>query len=517
MSSSIDGFVPMSTDSSSNSPNAASPPAAGPLAAAVRAAATNPTPVSEAAPVESTTVQPSAEATNAAPAGGRPPRGPRGNRPPRNRKDGEDDGPRKEKPAPVFVPKKSMELGRRGRLSADMEQEISDVLGEISIDSMMADEQPKGELERESRHRAQVIELHGDNVFFSLGGKAQGVASVRSFAEPPTVGDMIDIVIRGYNNEDDLYDVMVPGGTMVVGDWSQIQEGAIVDAKVIAANTGGLECQVNDLKGFIPVSQISTYRTENMGDYVGQRLVCVITQADERRGNLILSRRAVLEREQEESKKKMLAELQPGDICEGTVRKLQDFGAFVEIGNGVDGLIHISQMSWERIKHPREVLAEGQKVRVRIEKIDPETGKIGLTLKNPEEHPWAKIDQRFPIGTTIKGPVTRIAKFGAFVKMAMGVEGLIHISELAHHKVYKVENIVKEGDEVECKILSIDPEEQRIGLSLKATLAKPEKETKAVEEEPDEPLRKPAIKRKPGPLKGGTDKPSGGEGIGLKW
>jgi small subunit ribosomal protein S1 len=251
----------------------------------------------------------------------------------------------------------------------------------------------------------------------------------------------------------------VPGASLVASKWTDVAEGSLVEAKITAANTGGLECEVAGTRGFIPASQVAMYRIENFGDYVGQKLVCVVTESNERRGNLVLSRRAVLEREKEESKKALLAELEPGQMREGIVRKLQDFGAFVDIG-GVDGLIHISQMSWERVKHPSEVLAEGQKVRVRVEKIDHETGKIGLSLKNPEEHPWTGIEQKFPVGSTVRGPVSRIAQFGAFVKLAPGVEGLIHISELAHHKVFRVENVVKEGEEVECKVLSVDTEAQ---------------------------------------------------------
>src|SRR5262249_379210 len=263
----------------------------------------------------------------------------------------------------------------------------------------------------------------------------------------------------GYNSEDNLYHVSVAGGAVVSGNWADIADGSLVEARITGSNTGGLECQVGNIRGFIPVSQISMYRVENTADYVGQKLICVVTESNERRGNLVLSRRAVLEREKEESKKALLAELQPGQMREGTVRKIHDFGAFVDLG-GVDGMIHVSQLSWERVKHPSEVVQEGQKVRVRIEKIDEATGKISLSLKNPEEHPWTNIEQRFPVGTTIKGPVTRIAQFGAFVRLAPGVEGLIHISELAHHKVYKVENVVKEGEEVECKILEVDGEAQ---------------------------------------------------------
>ncbi len=522
----------MSTDANSSNQDAertVSNLPAGPLSAAVRAlkeggslgevSDSQDRPADEAAaPAPPKAFKPPVEPPMpASPPPGGPGQKRRGKRPPRDGQEGEDGG--KMHFQPVFVPPKSMDLGRRGRLSANDEQEIEAALGSLSIDSL-GEAQPKSEveLERDTRHRAQVIEVHGDDVFFSLGSQAQGVASARAFVEIPEPGSMLDVVIVGYNANDELYEVMVPGGKIVTGDWSQISEGAIVEARITGSNAGGLEAQVNDVKGFIPAGQVGLYFTQNLADYIGQKLVCVITQADERRGNVILSRRAILEREKEESRAKLMAEIQPGDVYEGTVRKIMDFGAFVEIEGGVDGLIHISQMSWERIKHPSEILAEGQKVRVRIEKIDPDTGKIGLTLRNPEEHPWTNIDQRFPVGMMIKGAVSRIAQFGAFVKMAPGVEGLIHISELAHHKVYRVDTIVKEGDQVECKVLSVDPEGQRIGLSLKAALAKPEKEKKAEEPEVEEAPREPAVKRASNaPLKGGRSKPSGGESVGLNW
>jgi small subunit ribosomal protein S1 len=233
----------------------------------------------------------------------------------------------------------------------------------------------------------------------------------------------------------------------------------------------------------------------------------------------VLSRRAVLEREKEESKKKIMSEIEPGQVREGVVRKIQDFGAFVDLG-GVDGLIHISQLSWERVKHPSEILKEGQKIRVRVERIDTETGKIGLSLKNPEEHPWTGIEQRFPIGTIIHGPVTRLASFGCFVKIAPGVEGMVHISELAHHRVFAVQNVVKEGQEVEAKILSIDADAQRIALSMKACIQPPQKENTGKKEEAapvDEPPRAPIVPKRTGELKGGTKRKGGGEKFGLNW
>lgn len=417
-------------------------------------------------------------------------------------------------------PRAHVPVPNRRQRSEDIEAEVAAALGGMSLDEIVAGEiKTSGErLENESRHRAQVAEVHGDDVFFTLGGKSQGVASIRSFAQPPQVGDMVDVVVTGFNSEDNLYDLAIPGAAIVAGKFTDVAEGSLVEARITGANTGGLECEVAGTRGFIPASQVGLYRTENLAEFVGQKLVCVVTESNERRGNLVLSRRAVLEREKEESKRSLLAELQPGQMREGIVRKIQDFGAFVDLG-GVDGLIHVSQLSWERVKHPSEVLTEGQKVRVRVEKIDPDTGKIGLSLKNPEEHPWTGIAQRFPVGAIVRGPVSRIAQFGAFVKLAPGVEGLIHISELAHHKVFRVENVVKEGEEVECKVLSVDAEAQRIGLSLKATIAKAVKEGDKPKEQPEveEPPRAAVVPKRSGPLKGGAGKTSGGEQFGLKW
>ncbi|ADB15060.1 RNA binding S1 domain protein [Pirellula staleyi DSM 6068] len=424
-----------------------------------------------------------------------------------------------------YGPKPAIEIAnRRAPLSADLQAEIDEALGGLSLNELVSDgglATKASTVETDSQHRAQVVEIHGDNVFFALGGKNQGVASLRSFATPPEVGSMLDVVVNSFNTEDNLYEVSVAGGKLVAGNWSDIREGGLVDAKIVAANTGGLECEIaGGVRGFIPASQAGLYRVENLGDLVGQRITCVITEANERRGNVVLSRRAVLEREKESAKKELMASIAIGDMREGVVRKIQDFGAFVDMG-GIDGLIHISQMSWDRIKHPSEILTEGQKVRVRIEKIDPETGKIGLSLRNQQEHPWTGIDQKFPVGSIVKGTVSRLAAFGAFVKLSPGVEGLIHISELAHNRVYAVQNVVKEGQEVEVKILTVSAEDQRISLSLKATLQAPAKSEKTKAEaapEVDEPPRAPVVPKRSGPLKGGAGKSGGGgEAFGLKW
>lgn len=409
---------------------------------------------------------------------------------------------------------------KRGPLPSDLEAEIAAALGDLSLEQVLKDEagsRTGSLLENESRFQAPVIRIHNDDIFFSLDGRNEGIASLRSFRDPPEVGSQHEVVVTGYDAENGLYNVAIPGSAISVADWGDLQEGSVVEARITAANTGGLECEVNKIRGFIPASQISTYRVENLGQFVNEKMLCVVTEANPQRKNLVLSRRAIMEREKEAAKAETMAGLKVGDVREGIVRSLRDFGAFVDLG-GVDGLIHISKLSWDRVKHPSEVLAEGQKVSVKVDSIDPDTGKIGLSYRNEAEHPWNDIEARFPPGSTAKGKVTRIANYGAFVRLAPGVEGLLHISELAHHRVVRVQNHVNEGDEVEVKVLEVDKPTQRISLSLKATLAAPEpKDKKPEEPEVEEVRREPVIKPKRANLRGGTDRGNGGEQFGLKW
>jgi len=329
----------------------------------------------------------------------------------------------------------------------------------------------------------------------------------------------MEVVVTGFNNDDGIYELTIPGASIQVQDWSDLVEGAVVEARITGSNTGGLECMVGAIRGFIPASQIETFRVENYAEYYEQKLMCVVTEANKRRRNLVLSHRALVEREKEEQRKKLLEELEVGDVREGTVTSLRDFGAFVDLG-GIDGLVHISQLSWDRVGHPSEVLEVGQKVRVKIEKVNPQTGKIGLSYRDLLDHPWLNVQEQFPVDSIVRGTVTRTANFGAFVKLAPGVEGLVHISELAHHRVVQVTNVVKEGEEIEVKILSVDPEAQRIALSLKDAHPMPESPEGSSDEEgktEEEPPQKPIVPPRNEPLKGGTDKSSGGEQFGLKW
>ncbi|MFK8113116.1 MAG: 30S ribosomal protein S1, partial [Rubripirellula sp.] len=318
--------------------------------------------------------------------------------------------------------------------------------------------------------------------------------------------------------EDGLYILSLPGGTVEVTDWEDLEEGSVVEATVTGNNAGGLECKVGGVKGFIPISQISEYRVEDTSEFVDQRFRCVVTEANMRRGNLVLSRRAILEREREEKRKEQLEQIEAGQEMDGIVRSIKDFGAFVDLG-GVRGMIKSSKLSWDRVKHPSEVLEVGQKVRVQIDTFDKETAKIGLSYRDLLENPWDTAEAEFDVGSVHKGTVTRIAAFGCFVRLTAGVEGLVHISELANHRVSKVETFVSEGQEVEVKILSFDRDSQKVALSIKAAQQSAVQESgSASEDDTPEPVREPDVKpMHDGPLKGGNNTDTGGEKFGLRW
>jgi small subunit ribosomal protein S1 len=408
---------------------------------------------------------------------------------------------------------------KRHELSPELEVELAEAMGGMSLDEIVSGEStaaPKTEIEPDSRHQARVVKIHREDVFVDFGERNQGMLPLRQFPQPPEPGTVIDVIVSGFDPEEGLYQLTLPGAGLAVGDWSDVREGVLVEARVTGHNKGGLECDVNNLRGFIPAGQVSIYRIEDLSTLVGERFLCLVTEANPERRNLVLSRRAVLEREAAEAKEKLMQELAPGQVREGVVRNLRDFGAFVDLG-GVDGLLHVSQLSWARVKHPSEVLQLGQKVTVKIQKIDPETGKISLAMKELTESPWTNIEQKYPVRSRVEGTVSKIMDFGAFVQLEPGVEGLVHISELAHQRVWRVSDVVSEGQTVEALVTSVDPEKQRIGLSMKAIMAKPMPvKQEQAEPEAEEPPPTPSKPRKT-PLKGGLGRGSGGDQFGLNW
>ncbi len=410
----------------------------------------------------------------------------------------------------------------RGRLSAEEEQEIEQALQGISLagDLPATLDAPRvAPLDSEARVQARVAAINRGEVLVEITGKQQGKVSLDQFPQVPEIGSMVELVVTGFDADEQLYRLRLPGGAVEAADWSDIQEGAVVSACITGHNKGGLECKVNAIRGFIPASQIAQYRVENLEEWVGRTLPCVVVEAKRERRNLVLSHRAVLEREQREAKERLLAQLAPGQVYEGTVRKIMDFGAFVDIG-GVDGLVHVSKLSWSRVNHPSDVLKEGDRVRVRIEKYDPQTRKISLSMRDLAANPWDLAAHKYSVGDVVRGRVTRLTDFGAFVELEPGVEGLVHVSEISHQRVRLPRDVLEPEKEVQVKVLAVDADKKRIALSMKALESHPVEDTADQAAEPDpqmEAARDALRKQRQKPLRGGIGRGSGGDRFGLKW
>ena len=290
-------------------------------------------------------------------------------------------------------------------------------------------------------------------------------------------------------------------GAAIEASWENLRKGVIVEARGTKVIKGGLEVDVDGIRGFMPISQIDLSRVEDAAAYVNQKFKAIVTEANQREKNLVVSRRDLLEQERAEQREKTWAELEVGQVREGTVRSIKDFGAFVDLG-GVDGLLPIGEMSWSRIQKVDDLVKTGDKVQVKVIKIDPVARKLTLGLKQLTPSPWEKAESKYPRGLMITGKVTKLMEFGAFVELEPGIEGLIHISELSPTRVRRVADIVQAGQEVEVRILKVEPDLKRIALSL---LPAKGKETAAAEdddEEDDETPTAPKPERKI-PLKGG--------------
>jgi predicted RNA-binding protein with RPS1 domain len=509
-------------------PAAAAPPDAvlapsepAPAATAAEAAPADPMPAAREAMIEVTPsfAQPGDRQGSGGSAGG--PRGGRGKR---------RDGVKMPSPADVLPPSKRVAVPNlRAGLDEDLEADFEAAIGDLAIDDMLEAQaaiKAEAPLDPGTRITGVVLSIGADTAFIDLGGRRQGALKLAGFLDRgedlPEPGQPIEVSVGGRNEADGLYDVAPANRAVAVEDWSQLEAGMVVEARVTAANKGGLECEVAGLRGFMPASLVSTWRVENLEEMVGQTLESLVTEIVPAARRLVLSRRAVIEKQAAEAKVKMLETLEPGDELEGIVRSVRDFGAFIDIGNGVEGLVHVSELSWERVANAADVLQQGQKVRVIVKKIDPQTGKIGLSARALIESPWKRAADKYHVGATVRGTVTRIAQFGAFVRLEPGVEGLVHISELATRRIRSVSDVVKEGEQVECRVLAIDPDDQKLALSIKALAPPPaakqpagEPEPAAEEAEPTAPP--PPRKQRTTPLKGGVGSDSDGARFGLKW
>jgi small subunit ribosomal protein S1 len=321
-----------------------------------------------------------------------------------------------------------------------------------------------------------VVRIDKDEVLVDIGYKSEGVIpanelSIRKSVDPQDevhLGEEVDAIVMTKEDQDGRL-IMSKKRARFEKAWRRIEtaaeSGEPVEGTVIEVVKGGLIIDLG-VRGFLPASLVDIRRVPNLDEYMGTKIETKVIELNRSRNNVVLSRRAVLEEERKEVRQQILDRLQPGLVVEGQISNIVDFGAFVDL-DGIDGLIHISELSWSHVNHPSEILTIGDTVKVKVLDIDRERQRISLGLKQTQEDPWQRIVDTYTVGDELAGKVTKVVTFGAFVEILDGVEGLVHISELAPHHVESPREIVHPGDEIRVKILEIDSERRRLSLSAK--------------------------------------------------
>jgi small subunit ribosomal protein S1 len=324
--------------------------------------------------------------------------------------------------------------------------------------------------------RGKVVRVDKDEVLVDIGYKSEGVIPVSELsirrsvnpADEVQLGDEIDALVMTKEDAEGRLILSKKRARFEMA-WKRIEgaaeSGEPVEGIVIEVVKGGLILDLG-VRGFLPASLVDIRRVQDLDEFMGQTLRCKVIELNRSRNNVVLSRRAVLEEERREMRQAILDRLSPGDVVEGTISNIVDFGAFVDL-EGIDGLIHISELSWSHVNHPSELLEIGQEVRVKVLDIDRERQRISLGLKQTQSDPWQDVIDAYDQGDVVEGRVTKVVTFGAFVEILPGVEGLVHISELAAHHVENPREIVSQGETVHAKIIEMDAERRRLSLSLK--------------------------------------------------
>jgi len=331
----------------------------------------------------------------------------------------------------------------------------------------------------------RVVRIDKDEVLVDIGYKSEGVIplnelSIRksvNVADEVQLGEMIDALVMEKEDQDGRL-VLSKKRARFEKAWKRIEAastaGATVEGTVIEVVKGGLILDLG-VRGFLPASLVDIRRVQDLDEFMGQKLECKVIELNRSRNNVVLSRRAVLEHDRREVRQRILDDLEPGKVVEGTISNIVDFGAFVDL-DGIDGLIHISELSWSHVNHPSEVLNVGEKVDVKVLEIDRERQRISLGLKQTQADPWQSVIETYQMNDIVPGKVTKVVTFGAFVEIHAGVEGLVHISELADHHVENPREVVNQGDELEVRIIEIDADRRRLSLSLKRVTPAPDGE-----------------------------------------
>ena len=347
-----------------------------------------------------------------------------------------------------------------------------------------------------------IVKVDRDEVLLDIGYKSEGVIpskelSIRHDVDPSEVvkiGDHVEaLVLQTEDKEGRL--ILSKKRAQYERAWHRIEEimkrGETIKGPVIEVVKGGLILDIG-LRGFLPASLVELRRVRDLHPYVGQELECKIIELDRNRNNVVLSRRAFLEESQSEGRKAFLESLVKGERRHGTVSSIVNFGVFVDLGGGVDGLVHVSELSWKHVEHPSEIVAVGQEVEVEVLDVDLERERVSLSLKATQEDPWREFERMYQAGEVVTGTVTKLVPFGAFVRVGEGIEGLVHISELSNEHVETPEQVVQVGQQVRVRVVEVDVARRRISLSIKRVddgeEVVPEREIEAeVEPEPDAP------------------------------
>lgn len=326
----------------------------------------------------------------------------------------------------------------------------------------------------------RVVRIDKDSVLIDVGYKSEGRIPIEEFLDSEgrlTVkeGDEVAVYIESRENEEGLLELSREKAEKLK-IWEDIaaahRNGGVVEGTIVGRVKGGLTVDIG-VRAFLPGSQIDLRPVRDVEKYIGQTFRFRVIKFNRRRGNIVLSRRLLLEKEREEQKTRTLANLQVGQIVEGTVMNITEYGAFVDLG-GIDGLLHVTDMSWGRINHPSEMLKVGDKVKVKVLKFDPASERVSLGMKQITEDPWLRAEERYHVNDRVKGKVVSLADYGAFVELEPGIEGLIHVSEMSWTKKVKhPSKVLNVGDEVEAVVLQVDAKNKRIALGLKQTEVNP--------------------------------------------
>ena len=364
-------------------------------------------------------------------------------------------------------------------LIADLSLDLNDLemaLGQSSMASVLE----RGEVskfETNSILKGKVVGISGDYVIVDVGLKSEGQIQKAEFEESGgvSIGDTVEVLLESLEDAEGSVVLSKRKADRIRG-WEQIlvtrKEGDVVEGKVLRKIKGGLLVDIG-VPVFLPASQVDVRRPGDVGDWVGRMMRALILKIDTERRNIVISRRKLIEDEREEAKKRLMGELVEGSIVRGTVTNIADFGAFVDLG-GLDGLLHITDMSWGRVGHPSEVVKPGQEIEVKVLNIDREREKIALGLKQKETSPWEEIEKKYPVGARVRGTVVNLMSYGAFVRLEDGIEGLVHVSEMSWtRRINHPSEVVSVNQEIDVVVLDFNKDKLEISLGMKQTEVNP--------------------------------------------